>query len=284
MVAVTRGRRRRRRRVSSKTAGVGCRRCRGRRCGAAVVVGPGRRHGRNVTITVTVTSATDAACAACAARAAVSSAKRRRRSWPRRGQRGGVAAGVAVVVVRPAGRVWLVGMAGSTQAVRLRQRGSDVPRLRRGPVTPWRSSCPNRSTRSARSCPTIGRPSACSIPSPMPGTATVPASPGPPPRRTASPRRGLVRARRQPGSGMKALTWHGKRDVRVDDVPDPTIQEPTDAIIQVTSTGALRLRPPPLRAVRARSSTRATSSATSPWASSRRSGPPSRTSHRATGS
>jgi threonine dehydrogenase-like Zn-dependent dehydrogenase len=36
---------------------------------------------------------------------------------------------------------------------------------------------------------------------------------------------------------MKALTWHGKRDVRVDDVPDPAIQEPTDAIIRVTSTG-----------------------------------------------
>ena len=36
---------------------------------------------------------------------------------------------------------------------------------------------------------------------------------------------------------MKALTWHGKRDVRVDDVPDPTIEEPTDAIIRVTSTG-----------------------------------------------
>src|SRR5215211_3405667 len=36
---------------------------------------------------------------------------------------------------------------------------------------------------------------------------------------------------------MKALTWHGKRDVRVDDVPDPTIEEPTDAIIKVTSTG-----------------------------------------------
>jgi threonine dehydrogenase-like Zn-dependent dehydrogenase len=35
---------------------------------------------------------------------------------------------------------------------------------------------------------------------------------------------------------MKALTWHGKRDVRIDDVPDPMIQEPTDAIIQVTST------------------------------------------------
>jgi threonine dehydrogenase-like Zn-dependent dehydrogenase len=36
---------------------------------------------------------------------------------------------------------------------------------------------------------------------------------------------------------MKALTWHGRRDVRVDDVPDPTIQEPTDAVIRVTSTG-----------------------------------------------
>lgn len=35
---------------------------------------------------------------------------------------------------------------------------------------------------------------------------------------------------------MKALTWHGKRDVRIDDVADPTIQEPTDAIIKVTST------------------------------------------------
>jgi threonine dehydrogenase-like Zn-dependent dehydrogenase len=35
---------------------------------------------------------------------------------------------------------------------------------------------------------------------------------------------------------MKALTWHGKRDVRIDDVPDPRIQEPTDAVIKVTST------------------------------------------------
>ncbi len=35
---------------------------------------------------------------------------------------------------------------------------------------------------------------------------------------------------------MKALTWHGKRDVRVDEVPDPTIQEPTDAIVKITST------------------------------------------------
>src|SRR5687767_12461096 len=34
---------------------------------------------------------------------------------------------------------------------------------------------------------------------------------------------------------MKALTWHGKRDVRVEDVPDPSIKEPTDAIIKVTT-------------------------------------------------
>ena len=36
---------------------------------------------------------------------------------------------------------------------------------------------------------------------------------------------------------MKALAWHGTRDVRVDTVPDPTIEEPTDAVIRVTSTG-----------------------------------------------
>lgn len=35
---------------------------------------------------------------------------------------------------------------------------------------------------------------------------------------------------------MKAVTWHGKRDVRVETVPDPAIQESTDAIIEVTST------------------------------------------------
>jgi threonine dehydrogenase-like Zn-dependent dehydrogenase len=36
---------------------------------------------------------------------------------------------------------------------------------------------------------------------------------------------------------MKALTWHGKRDVRVDTVPDPTIEKPTDAIVRITSSG-----------------------------------------------
>jgi threonine dehydrogenase-like Zn-dependent dehydrogenase len=36
---------------------------------------------------------------------------------------------------------------------------------------------------------------------------------------------------------VKALTWHGKRDVRVENVPDPAIEEPTDAIVRVTSSG-----------------------------------------------
>jgi threonine dehydrogenase-like Zn-dependent dehydrogenase len=35
---------------------------------------------------------------------------------------------------------------------------------------------------------------------------------------------------------MKALTWHGKRDVRVDEVPDPRIEQPTDAIVRITTT------------------------------------------------
>jgi threonine dehydrogenase-like Zn-dependent dehydrogenase len=36
---------------------------------------------------------------------------------------------------------------------------------------------------------------------------------------------------------MKALAWHGIHDVRVDTVPDPAIEQPTDAIIRVTSSG-----------------------------------------------
>ncbi|WP_328314736.1 glutathione-dependent formaldehyde dehydrogenase [Streptomyces sp. NBC_00442] len=36
---------------------------------------------------------------------------------------------------------------------------------------------------------------------------------------------------------MRALTWHGKRDVRVDTVPDPTIQDDDDIVIKVTTTG-----------------------------------------------
>ncbi len=36
---------------------------------------------------------------------------------------------------------------------------------------------------------------------------------------------------------MRAVTWQGRRDVRVEDVPDPTIEQPTDAIIRVTHSG-----------------------------------------------
>ncbi len=34
---------------------------------------------------------------------------------------------------------------------------------------------------------------------------------------------------------MKALTWHGKSDIRCESVPDPKIQHPRDAIIKVTA-------------------------------------------------
>jgi len=35
---------------------------------------------------------------------------------------------------------------------------------------------------------------------------------------------------------MRAAVWHGKRDVRVDNVPDPEILNPRDAIVKITST------------------------------------------------
>jgi threonine dehydrogenase-like Zn-dependent dehydrogenase len=36
---------------------------------------------------------------------------------------------------------------------------------------------------------------------------------------------------------MKAVTWQGHRQVSVEDVPDPVLKEPTDAIVRITSTG-----------------------------------------------
>ncbi|HEY5786757.1 MAG TPA: zinc-dependent alcohol dehydrogenase [Microlunatus sp.] len=35
---------------------------------------------------------------------------------------------------------------------------------------------------------------------------------------------------------MRAVTWQGKRKVSVEDVPDPRIEQPTDAIVRITST------------------------------------------------
>ena len=44
--------------------------------------------------------------------------------------------------------------------------------------------------------------------------------------------------RSRPGRlpAMRAVVWHGKNDVRVDDVADPKIEEPTDALIRVTAS------------------------------------------------
>lgn len=36
---------------------------------------------------------------------------------------------------------------------------------------------------------------------------------------------------------VKAVVWHGRRDVRVDNVPEPRILEPLDAIVRVTTSG-----------------------------------------------
>ncbi len=36
---------------------------------------------------------------------------------------------------------------------------------------------------------------------------------------------------------MRAVTWQGRMDMQVTDVPDPIIKEPTDAIVKITSTG-----------------------------------------------
>jgi threonine dehydrogenase-like Zn-dependent dehydrogenase len=35
---------------------------------------------------------------------------------------------------------------------------------------------------------------------------------------------------------MKATCWFDQQDVRVEDVPDPKILDPRDAIIRITST------------------------------------------------
>jgi threonine dehydrogenase-like Zn-dependent dehydrogenase len=36
---------------------------------------------------------------------------------------------------------------------------------------------------------------------------------------------------------MKAVTWQGRRDIRVEEVPDPILKEPDDAIVRITTTG-----------------------------------------------
>jgi threonine dehydrogenase-like Zn-dependent dehydrogenase len=45
------------------------------------------------------------------------------------------------------------------------------------------------------------------------------------------------RNRDERGDHVKAVTWQGVHDMSVTEVPDPRIEEPTDAIIKVTSSG-----------------------------------------------
>ena len=74
---------------------------------------------------------------------------------------------------------------------------------------------------------------------------------------------------------MKAVTWHGKRDVRVEKVPDPRSRSrPTRSSASPRAASAA----PTSTSTRCsgRSWSGATSSATSRWASSRRSAPRSR--------
>ena len=35
---------------------------------------------------------------------------------------------------------------------------------------------------------------------------------------------------------MKAVVWHGVGDIRLDEVDDPTVQEPTDAVVRITQS------------------------------------------------
>lgn len=40
---------------------------------------------------------------------------------------------------------------------------------------------------------------------------------------------------------MKAVCWYGRKDVRVEQVPDPTLLNPRDAIVKVTTTAICRI-------------------------------------------
>ena len=68
-----------------------------------------------------------------------------------------------------------------------------------------------------------------------------------------------------------------RSNVRVENVPDPKILNPRDAIVKITSHRDLRLRPAPLRRLHPDDEAAATSSATSSWARSSRSAATSRT-------
>jgi hypothetical protein len=35
---------------------------------------------------------------------------------------------------------------------------------------------------------------------------------------------------------MRAVVWHGVGDIRIDGVPDPKVQQPTDAVVRLTAS------------------------------------------------
>ena len=73
---------------------------------------------------------------------------------------------------------------------------------------------------------------------------------------------------------MRATYMYGAGDVRVEDVPDPVIQQPTDALVRIVAVLHLRQRPAPLR-LDAAPTDGPRRWATSSSASSRRSAPTS---------
>ena len=68
-------------------------------------------------------------------------------------------------------------------------------------------------------------------------TGEIPLSDGPGLWRAAQPRRGSrTGPKTRGGAAMKANCWHGKKNVQVEQVPDPKILNPRDAIVRITST------------------------------------------------
>ena len=71
---------------------------------------------------------------------------------------------------------------------------------------------------------------------------------------------------------MKATCWMGRNNVEVENVPDPKILNDRDAIVRITSTAICGSDLHLVRRLRADDEAAATSSATSSWARSSRSG------------
>ena len=104
------------------------------------------------------------------------------------------------------------------------------------------------------------------------------------PGRLRAPRRPFIPfEKRDAHLKMKAVVWHGVGDIRLDDVPEPKIQDPTDAIVRLTASAICGTDLHFIRGT-CRAWCRARSSAMRASASSRRSARTSATSTSATAS